>query len=255
MKIGICQVSLSEGKYKDNIAIIKKNLEQHSKNKCDILCFPELCITGYDFDVVKENIADERKIMSALAQKYNQAVFAGISVKEEDGFYDAACFWDEDGRLLCEYKKIHLWGDERDFFKHGDCYKIFEYRSWRIGIIICADLGFAEITKAMALEGCDLVLCPTAWFSPYHEMLRLMVKARACENQMYVAAVDRASGDMPLCGHSLISDPMGEAVAESFTEKSDYIEADIFFEEVIKAREIVPWLKMRFPEMYNKWNL
>ena len=255
MKIGICQVSLSEGRYKENIETIEKSVKEHLKDKCDILCFPELCITGYDFNVAKENPVDERNAISQLAKKYNHALFAGISVKEGDSFYDVAGFWDESGNLLCEYKKIHLWGDERDFFSHGSCYKIFEYKSWRIGIIICADLGFSELTKAMALEGCDLVLCPTAWFKPFHEMLRLMVKARACENQMYVAAIDRASGDMPLCGHSLISDPMGETVAESLTEEEDYIEADISLDHVKEGKETIPWLQMRFPEMYNKWNL
>ncbi|HCJ55999.1 MAG TPA: carbon-nitrogen hydrolase family protein [Clostridiaceae bacterium] len=252
MKIGVCQLSVIEGQYKRNIEEIEKSIKNHMEDKIDVICFPELCITGYNFDIVKKSPVNERQVFSDLARKYKQNIFAGIAIKEGEKYFDVAAIWDQNGKLLCEYKKIHLWGEERDFFTHGDEVKIFELDGWRIGIMICADLGFADLPKIMSLRGCDAILCPAAWFSPFEEMFKLMVRARACENQVYLVGIDRAKGDVGLCGNSCISNPLGEIIAQSNTIEQDYFEADLNLDEVKRGKLTIPWLKMRLPEIYKK---
>ncbi len=252
MKIGICQLSFTEGAYKENMAKIEAFLQDKVDEKVDILCFPELSITGYDYEVAKLAPVDEREFFANMAKAYNQAIYAGYSIKEDDKYYDASGLFNCSGNLLAEYKKIHLFDTERDFFAHGSCIQLIEYKGWKIGFIICADLGFAELARILALRGCDLILSTSAWFSPYQDMFKLVSAARACENQLFLVSANRAKGSLPFCGNSLICNPLGEIMAQSDLADEDFITAELDLNEVKKGRDLIPWLKMRLPEVYCK---
>jgi predicted amidohydrolase len=252
MRIGICQIKVIEGDIERNINYIEDAIKTHSNEKLDLICFPELCISGYDFDIIKRK-KDEKALLSKLAKKYSIKTVAGISSFESDKYYDSACIWNEDGDLILEYKKIHLWGDEIKLFNNGEDINVIEIDGCKIGVMICADLGFAEMSKIMSLNSCDLIICPSAWYSPYEDLFKLMVKARAAENQLYVIGINRATGDIPLCGNSCICDPSGIMIAESNTTEEDYISVDIDIAKVKERRKEIPWLKMRLPNIYNKY--
>ena len=119
LKLGIVQMAVLEGKVEDNRRKIRKAVESHAAGDIDLLCFPELCISGYDFEsaVLSDR---EAAIFSELAAEYGIAILAGIHVPEGDKHYDTACIWNEKGELLGEYRKIHLWDTENDFFEKGD---------------------------------------------------------------------------------------------------------------------------------------
>ena len=119
LKLGIIQLSIQEGNIEKNCAHIEELVRKHSSDDIDLLCFPELCISGYNFE--KAIISDrEALFFSELASKYKIAIMAGINKKEGNQHYDVACIWDETGTLLGEYKKIHLWDKENDFFAKGE---------------------------------------------------------------------------------------------------------------------------------------
>lgn len=105
LKLGIIQLSIQEGNIEKNCAHIEELVRKHSSDDIDLLCFPELCISGYNFE--KAIISDrEALFFSELASKYKIAIMAGINKKEGNQHYDVACIWDETGTLLGEYKKI-----------------------------------------------------------------------------------------------------------------------------------------------------
>ena len=119
LKLGIIQLSIQEGNIEKNCAHIEELVRKHSSDDIDLLCCPELCISGYNFE--KAIISDrEALFFSELASKYKIAIMAGINKKEGNQHYDVACIWDETGTLLGEYKKIHLWDKENDFFAKGE---------------------------------------------------------------------------------------------------------------------------------------
>lgn len=252
MKIGICQIKVLEGQIEKNIHYIENTIKSHIDKNLDLICFPELCISGYNFDIIKENF-NEKVVFSSLAKKYNIKILAGIASYENNKYYDIACIWDENGELITEYKKIHLWGDEKGFFENGENISVININGYKVGIMICADLGFAEISKIMALNDCGIVICPAAWYSPYGELMKLLARARAAENQLYFVVVNRAEGDIALCGNSCVCDPSGNIIAESNKVGEDYLEVDIDITKVAEKRKEIPWLNMRLPHIYKKY--
>lgn len=253
MKLTLCQLRLTEGDCAGNLAAIESAIRAQAADAPDILCFPELAVSGYAFDTVRSRPVDERAALSALARAYHQPIFAGYAVEEQGRFYDAAGFFDETGALLGEYRKIHLYGSERDFFAAGDELALFSFRGWRIGLLICADLGFGEVSRIMAVHGCDLLLTCSAWYAPWHELYQLLTRARAAENQMFVAGVNRANGDLPLCGHSSMVDPSGSVIAAAQHDGECFLTAELDKAALDPARAAVPWVsKMLRPDVYGK---
>lgn len=251
MKIGVCQIKVIEGQIEKNILHIENTIKLHVDENLDLICFPELCISGYDFNVVKEKY-DEKSLFAMMANKYNIKILAGVSSFESDKFYDEVCIWDENGNLIFEYRKIHLWGEERRFFESGEDINIIDINGLKIGVLICSDLGFSEVAKIMAVKGCEIVIVPSAWHSPYEDLFKLMARARAAENQMYVITVNRAAGDMDFCGNSCCCDPSGDIIEESDAVSEDFFEVRVDISKVSEKRNEIPWLKMRLPDIYKK---
>ena len=131
LKLGIIQLSIQEGNIEKNCAHIEELVRNHSSDDIDLLCFPELCISGYNFE--KAIISDrEALFFSELASKYKIAIMAGINKKEGNQHYDVACIWDGTGTLLGEYKKIHLWDKENDFLRKEKSWLRFRLKAGQL---------------------------------------------------------------------------------------------------------------------------
>jgi predicted amidohydrolase len=199
LKIGIFQMSLAEGDIRRNAAKLEKVIAEHANRGVDLLCFPELCVSGYDWSVAAAYAEHEKQLLSGLAKQYHQAVLAGVIVQENGSLFDAACIWDEKGSEQIEYRKIHLWSNETEHLKPGDDLPLVTFRGWKIALLICADLGFAELSTYAALQGADLIVYPSAWGCGFHftELFMLSARMRAAENQLYTIALNRATGSTP----------------------------------------------------------
>ena len=99
LKIGLIQLAVMEGRCQENMLHIKELAKKYAKDDVDLLCFPELCVSGYDFEKA-QHCANEAEFFSELARECNTAIAAGIHVEEEGRHYDAACLFDETGTLL-----------------------------------------------------------------------------------------------------------------------------------------------------------
>lgn len=113
LKTGLVQFSCLEGQVEENCRNIERAVRKYAGD-VDLLCFPELCVSGYDFRMAKDSVK-EKEFFAGLSRKYKVAIMAGVNVCEEGKYYDAACLWDEEGALLGEYRKIHLWDKESEF--------------------------------------------------------------------------------------------------------------------------------------------
>lgn len=251
MKLGIVQFSALEGKVTINCQNLEKSVKKYAQNNLDLLCFPELCISGYKFEEGKS--LDEKTFVSSLAARYKQPILAGVQSKEGKDFYDAACLWDETGNLLGEYKKIHLWDSENDYFSRGNQLSVIEFRKWKIGLLLCADLGFAELSTPMALEyGAEIIIYPSAWGFGWEDLFSGCAKVRAAENQVYTVALNRACGDVKYCGNSTICNPDGTVLLQLQTTSESYGEVDLNKEKLAIARKNIPWRQMKQLSIYQK---
>ena len=152
------------------------------------------------------------------------------------------------------YDKQHLWALERFYFRGGNGTPVFQTDFGTIGIMICYDMGYPEVARMLALQGAQIVLCPSAWCEPDHDVWDINVPARALENTVFLCAVNRygREQDLYMGGHSKVCDPRGRVVAELPDEGEGVLNVEIDLADVVSNRQTSPYLRDRRPELYGK---
>lgn len=252
LKIGLVQLSVMEGKTEENRRHVKELARKYAAEDIDLLCFPELCISGYDFSKAKES-KSEREFFSELAAECGLAIMAGINAFQDGKYYDAACIWDERGKLLGEYKKIHLWDKESLFFEQGEELAVIPFKGWNIGLLICADMRFFEISTPLKNMGADVIIYPSAWAEGWKDLFHLCAKMRAAENQIYTIALNRASGDVRYCGGTALMGPDGSILREIKNDTESYLRVEISKEKIWQVRKALAWESLKLPHIYKKY--
>lgn len=255
LRLAMLQLDLVENNRELNQQKLRTYALQIAAAKPDLIIIPELALEGYDFSYAQsfsqEDFASIRMFYADLARELKSHLVAGIVEKEGDQYYDSALCLNKRGEEISLYRKFHLWGKEAEFFTPGSEYKLIEINNWQIGIGICADAGFPEFARSLVLQGADLLLYISAWVKPYADSWILMCQARACENQVYTAGLNRIgkAAGAQYCGHSIIAEPSGEIVRD-FQEREEAFVVELDKDKVLQKRKEIPWLAMRRPELY-----
>lgn len=253
LNIGIVQLEVYEGDISTNKNNIEKYVELYSSRNVDILCFPELCISGYDFISARTSL-DEFDFFSELSKKYRQTILAGVVEHSREGIFDALAIWNKKGEIIGKYRKIHLWGEEKKFFDSGNEIVVINYNDWKIGLLICADLGFPELSRKLAVLGADLIFYPSAWASGSGYLFELTAATRAAENQVYSIALNRSSSEGKYCGRSSVFLPNGKPMKMIKHNLEDSMDVVLHKSKLKEIRNNeLPWMKMRLPEKYKQW--
>lgn len=252
LRLGLVQLSVTEGETRKNMRRIKALAEKYAAEDIDLLCFPELCLSGYDF-AEAEASKEEESFFSGLAKECGIPVLAGIKTEHEGKCYDAACIWDETGKLLGEYKKIHLWDKETEFFTGGDELFVIPFKKWKIGLLICADLRFFEVSTPLKNMGADILIYPSAWACGYLELFHLCGRMRSAENQVYTVLLNRASGDVKYCGGTAAIGPDGGILCALPDDREGFLKVQVNKAQIVKARESLAWESMKLPRVYEQY--
>ena len=189
--------------------------------------------------------------LAALAREHGIAVVAGGYEPGPDRRpYNTLLAVGADGARLGAYRKLHLYDAvahrESDRITPGDGgVAAIELGGLRLGLLTCYDLRFPELSRRLAVEGADVLVIPAAWFSGEHkvEHWRTLLKARAVENTVCVAAADTCSDSA--VGHSMIVDPLALPVAELADEREAVVTAEVTRERIDEVREFLPSLANR----------
>ncbi|KPA99072.1 carbon-nitrogen hydrolase family protein [Pseudomonas asplenii] len=192
----------------------------------DVLVLPEMFLTGYNIGAeavaalaqARDGAAAQH--IAALARAANIAIAYGYPERAEDGnLYNAVQLIDARGNSLCNYRKTHLFGDlDHAMFSAGpDEFPVVELNGWKLGLLICYDVEFPENTRRLALAGAELILVPTANMVPFDFVADVTIRARAFENQCYVAYANYCGHeeDIQYCGQSSIAAPDGSRIAHA----------------------------------------
>lgn len=228
----------------------------------DLLVCPEMFLTGYNIGAeaalslaeVRDGYSAEQ--VAAIAQASGIAILYGYPERSDAGqIYNAVQLIDAHGRSLCHYRKTHLYGDlDKSMFAvaEGD-FPVVELNGWRLGLLICYDVEFPENTRRLALAGADLILVPTANMVPYDFVAEVTVRARAFENQCYVAYANYcgSEGDIHYCGLSSICAPDGSRIALAAQDET-LIVGTLDRQLMEDSRAINSYFKDRRPELYKK---
>ncbi len=223
----LVQMPCVEGNREHNFSKAKLLLEQYKPGKgVRFIQFPELFAIGFRHeDYHKEGSGvpgPTTDFLTAIAEKY-EAYAIGTGIESiNDKFYNTLVLAKPDGNVQGTYRKIHPFQEEREVFKGGNTMAIFDCSGIMVGVQICYDIRFPEITRKLALEGADLVLVPAAFPDPRSEHWNTLVRARAIENQLYVAATNRIGfgfDGKTYFGHSQVVDPWGVVLSRRNSEE------------------------------------
>lgn len=267
MKVNITCVQIHPKLFdvKANLAKMSDFIKTIIKEKpqTDLIVFPELCTTGYEcgneFFRLAEDIKTGESIqqMGALAKEYGIHLIYGFPQRDsqiKDVIYNSNAFIGPDGNLIGTYQKVHLFGQEKMYFRPGCSYPVFETKIGKIGTMICWDSAFPEVARIYALEGVDLLVATSNWEKPYSQDWDLTTAARALDNCMYLAAANRVGKDLELdfFGHSRIYTPMGQVITALDQDIEGFISAELDYSLPIKYRqEYYTYFKDRRPDSYH----
>jgi omega-amidase len=261
LHVSLLQMDIALGEPDRNYEKLSIMLEQavQAEPKPDVIVFPEMWNTGYALDQIQQ-LADEngertKRIISAFCLKHQVHIIAGsIAEKKADTVRNTIYIFNRAGELTSHYSKIHLFRlmDEEKFLESGDTIGNAEIEGIPAGVMICYDIRFPELARAIALDGAKILFIPAEWPHPRLHHWRTLLMARAIENQMFVVSCNRVgiSGSAHFFGHSMIIDPWGEIIAEG-AEQEEIVTAALDLAEVDKVRSRIPVFEDRRPELYK----
>ena len=262
-KIALIQYQSVIGDLQRNADRAVEMIREAASKGAKMVCFPEMFNTGYNFQLLGEGFhncgesIDGYTIthLQKAAKECSCYVIAPITLekKVKGVFYNAAVVIDDDGKVLGDYSKHHLWAAERYYFHAGEEIPVFDTKFGKIGVMICYDAGFPEVARILTLKGAELLFMPSAWRIQDWDMWNLNIPQRALENTLYVAGVNRfgREDDLYMFGNSKVADWRGKIIAESKEEKEEIVYAHIDLEQLTKARLDIHYLKDRRPDSYK----
>ena len=257
-KVALLQVDVSDSESPEARVPRVLDLVEQQKGKCDLVVLPELWNIGAFNSEALESHAQPRdgELVTALqgrAKSGNFWLHGGSFVErlEDGGMANTAVLINPEGEVVNFYRKIHLYG-----FDHGEAIllnrgtEIVTHKETPIGhlgLAICYDLRFPELFRGMGDKGVETILITSGWPTPRINHWRVLIQARAIENQAWVIACNEVglNGDIMLGGHSMVVNPRGEIVAEAGNDE-EVIYAEIDLAQVAEFRNEHPFQKDRF---------
>lgn len=220
MKIGLAQMDIAWEDKEKNFEKSLSFLEAARVCGVSLLLFPEMSMTGFSMNAV--GIGEEKESAKTLDFFREQAVKSclhlgvGYVRKAGDAFYNCYALVGPQGELLAEYAKIHpfSYGREAGVYRGGERLFTCQVEEFCVAPLICYDLRFPEIFQILS-EKASLILVPANWPLARQEHFELLLRARALENQCFVAGINRTGvGDgLRYGGGSLVADPYGNVMA------------------------------------------
>ncbi len=266
-KLAVVQLR-TETDMEQTLAKAERMVAEAARSGAKLVVLPEMWSCPYSkkyFHAVADN--DNGRSRDAMARWAGDEgiILVGGSVPERcgDKLYNTCYVFDETGRQIARHRKIHLFDvdikggvrfKESNSFASGEDITVFDTSLGRMGVEICFDIRFPELSRAMAKRGAELILCPAQFnmtTGPRH--WELSVRARAMDNELFFvgASAARYEGfDYECWGHSTVAGPFGMVLA-SCDEKEQILYCDIDLNEVDSVREQLPTFLHLREDVYN----
>lgn len=263
-KVSCIQMDVAFGSLEPNYVKAEALLRASTHDKAEeklpsVLVLPELWTTGYALSSLPALADAEGKrtlpFLSSLAESLGTGIVGGSYARRtKEGIRNTMPFLDEEGRLLGEYDKLHLFGPMQEplHLRAGDQLGVVRLHDVLVAGVICYDIRFPEWIRMQALAHARVVFVAAEWPESRLSHWRTLLMARAIENQVFVIACNRVGSDPDhrFAGHSMIIDPWGQVLAEGGMEE-EIVSAILDFDEVDAARARIPSLQDRRPQLYR----
>jgi predicted amidohydrolase len=232
VKVACCQIAPSVSRARENVELTRTAIRDAVAAGAQLVVLPELCSSGYVFESVEEARAAAEMgpgVLDAWAAEaadgartgHDDVVVVGgfCELGEEGRVYNSCALVDRTG-VRAVYRKVHLWDREAQWFSPGCAgAPVVETALGRIGLAVCYDLEFPELTRGLALQGAELIALPANWprdrVDREMPILALLGCSTAYLNKVFVAVCDRCGTERGLEfeGGSVIAGPDGRVLA------------------------------------------
>lgn len=266
MQVAVAQIEPKLFEQERNLEACLSRLEDTAAAGAQLLVLPECAIPGYMFDGAEEALPYAEEIpgpstaaLEDACRRLDVHVVCGLLERDGDVLHNAAVLVGPDG-VIGTYRKTHLpyLGVDR-FAAPGDELCVWDTPLGRIGVEICYDLRFPEVTRTLALQGADIVAHPTNFPLAARVQTEVVTRARAAENRIYLLTANRVGKERrgEFCGWSQIVDPYGARLAEAGETGETLLVAEVDIEKARDKDYVVPGeyelylLGDRRPELYG----
>ena len=268
IKIAAIQMSTVADKM-ENVRTVKTYLEKIKDENPDFVILPEMFCCPYQTEnfpiYAEEEGGPIWQQLSAYAKQYGVYLIGG-SMPEKDAegnVYNTCYVFDREGKQIGKHRKVHLFDidvkggqtfKESDTLTAGDSDTVFDTEFGKIGVMLCFDIRFPELSRMMVNDGAKVIFVPAAFnmtTGPAH--WELSFRTRALDNQIYMVgcapARDVSAGYISW-GHSIVTDPWGRVI-DRLDEKKGILLAELDMDYEEQVREELPLLKSRRKDMYK----
>lgn len=268
IKIAAIQMSTVADKM-ENVRTVKTYLEKIKDENPDFVILPEMFCCPYqteNFPIYAEKEGGPVwQQLSGYAKQYGIYLIGG-SMPEKDAegnVYNTSYIFDREGKQIGKHRKVHLFDidvkggqtfKESDTLTAGDSDTVFDTEFGKIGVMLCFDIRFPELSRMMVNDGAKVIFVPAAFnmtTGPAH--WELSFRTRALDNQIYMVgcapARDVSAGYISW-GHSIVTDPWGRVI-DMLDEKKGILLAELDMDYEEQLREELPLLKSRRKDIYQ----
>jgi predicted amidohydrolase len=254
-----------------NIETAERLLAKAASTGADVVVLPEKwnAIGEADFlHAAAEQLEGGESVeaMARWAGQHGVTLVGGSITERREGrekLSNTSLVFDPEGNLVAAYRKIHLFDVEvggvtyleSEAEEPGDEPVVADVEGWRIGLSVCYDVRFPELYRILTLEGAELLTVPAHFTTPTgKDHWHVLLRARAIENQAYVAAAAQVGETLPgkpAYGRSLIADPWGTVLVQA-PDVETVVTAELDRSRLREIRAKLPSLANRQPDAY-KW--
>lgn len=264
--ISLAQMDCLVGEPSVNFVRAESFVAEAARRGSDLVLLPELWSTAYDLaraPHLASPLADAYDAAdpatnwfaraAALAHDYRIWVAGSMLEAHEGRYFNTLAVYAPEGSLAAVYRKTHLFRlmQEEQYLAPGPAAVTAELPWGRTGLAICYDLRFPELFRGYALAGARLMVIPAEWPHPRRSHWRTLLRARAIENQCFVAACNRVgeSNGTQFFGASTVISPWGETLVEA-GEVETLLTVTIDLNEADRARTRIPVFADRRTDLY-----
>jgi len=267
-KIACVQMDVEIGNVDANRGRIVERIRTASDRGAELAIFPECALSGYCFESLEEAApfgepidGTSSEVIAEACRETGTHAVVGFIEKEHASYYNAAMVVGPNG-VIGGYRKVHMpfLGVDR-FLKPGDRpFDIIELPIGRIGVNICYDASFPEAARALKLLGAEMIILPTNWPTGAWRTAEFIINARACENHVNFAAVNRVGVERgwQFIGRSMVVDYNGDTLGEASRENEEILFVEVDLAEANKNKIVnvagsyeIDRLADRRPEFYG----
>ena len=264
LRIAAVMMNCPVGRVQDNLDRMAGWVQTAKKQAADLVCFPEMNVTGYS---TRDEIKDSTEIVPGpisqfiveLARESKIVILAGMAEEDSKGCVFASHLVVTPQGVAGIYRKIHIAPPEGNVFTAGNTIPVFEINGLKLGIQLCYDVHFPELSTCMAIDGVDVIFMPHASprGTPQQKFASWMrhLPARAFDNGLYVVACNQTGDNqngLNFPGLTVILDPAGRIITKDTGGKENLVVADLKAEELEKVRghRMRYFLPNRRPDLY-----